>query len=57
MQDSGIIINVPGLHFGRKGKKGSVRQSQMKITLWNDYSKQDAKAVLSIQAESSDYVT
>lgn len=29
----------------------------MKITLWNDYSKQDAKAILSIQAESSDYVT
>jgi len=57
MQDSGMIINVPGLHFGRKGKKCSVRQSQMKITLWNDYSKQDAKAILSIQAESSDYVT
>lgn len=36
MQDSGIIINVPVLHLGRKGKKCSIRQSQMKITLWND---------------------
>lgn len=65
MQDSGIIINVPGLHLGRKGKKCSIKQSQMKITLWNDdntlqdivNSNQDAKAIRSIQAESSDYAT
>lgn len=64
MLDSGIMINVPGMHFARKGKKHVIKQSQMKITPWNDDNTSDivnfnqkAKDILSIQSESLEYAT
>lgn len=36
MQDSGLMINVLGMHFARQGKKSAIKQSQMKVILWND---------------------